>query len=91
MMPDSSAATADPLCRGVELRVSWFTSRIIRKDTLRTQNSKLETFLHVPCNSISSLDLSASLGGEPERGRRLDCARDPDLVEGRQTDMNHAG
>jgi hypothetical protein len=47
MMPDSSAVTADPLCRGVELRVSWFTSHIVRTDTLKTRNSKLETFLHV--------------------------------------------
>jgi len=32
-------------------------------------------------SSVSSLDPSASLGVEPERGRRLDCARDPELVE----------
>ena len=31
---------------------------------------------------ISSLDPSASLGVEPERGQRLDGARDPELVEG---------
>lgn len=47
MMPDFSAATADPLCRGVELRVSWVTSHFVRIDTLRTRNSKLETFLFV--------------------------------------------
>ena len=47
MMLDFSAAIADPLCRGVELRVSWFTSHIVRTDTLRTRNSKLETFLYV--------------------------------------------
>lgn len=75
MMPDPFAAIADPLHRGVELRVSWFTSRIIRKDTLRTQCSKLEIFFLVPCNSISSFDR----------------ARDPELVEGRRIVMNHAG
>jgi len=31
--------------------------------------------------AIWSLGPSASLGVEPERGRRLDCARDPELVE----------
>jgi hypothetical protein len=40
MMPDSLAAIADPLRLGVELRVLWFTSRIVRKDTLRTRKSK---------------------------------------------------
>ena len=47
MMPDFFAATANPLCRGVELRVSWVTPHIVRTGTLRTQNSKRETFLHL--------------------------------------------
>ena len=47
MMPDFFAATADPLCRGVEVQVSWGTSHIVRTGTLRTRNSKLETLLHV--------------------------------------------
>lgn len=47
MMPDFLAATADLLCRGVELGVPWGTSHIVRTGTSRTRNSKLETFLHV--------------------------------------------
>jgi hypothetical protein len=47
MMPDFFAASADPMCRGVESRVSWVRSHIVRTGTLRTRNSKLETFLHV--------------------------------------------
>jgi hypothetical protein len=47
MMPDFFAATADPLCRGVELGVPWVTSHIVSTGTLRIRNSKLETFLHV--------------------------------------------
>lgn len=56
MMPDSSTATADPLCRGVELRVSWFTFDIVRADTLRTRNSKLETFLHVSISRQTAMN-----------------------------------
>lgn len=47
MMPGFFAVTADPLCRGSELGVPWVTSHIVSTGTLRTRNSKLETFPHV--------------------------------------------
>ena len=63
MMPDVAAATADPLCRGVELRVSWLTSHIVRTDTLRTRNSKLETVLHVSISRQTVMNHAASMVG----------------------------
>jgi len=43
--------------------------------------SRLRVAVSLRDCAISSLDPSALLGVEPERGRRLDCAWDPELVE----------
>ncbi|MDH5670450.1 MAG: hypothetical protein OEY86_20810 [Nitrospira sp.] len=60
-------------------------TRIIHKHFCCNRRSAAATSLRAAGSrrglAISSLDPSASLGIEPERGRRLDDARDPEPVE----------
>ena len=116
MMPDSFAATAEPLPR---FRRSYFVKRASTQRSGREarfaddarpsaspRGERARERKGVPLSDLvvceirfDRLTILSRVEGrttlheqrDPTRDRRLDCARDPEFVEGRRTVMNHAG
>ncbi|MDH5641768.1 MAG: hypothetical protein OEY28_10780, partial [Nitrospira sp.] len=82
---NTSTATADtPLRQAWPQIICGQAGRLAPRDLdvlfqVRLALSELRVPVSPGVWAVSSLDPSASLGVEPERGRRLDCARDPEL------------
>jgi len=69
---------------GIELFRSLLASIIHKHFCCNRPTLRVETQTIRCCDKPADSPLApwASLGVEPERGRRLDSARDPELVEG---------